>query len=120
MTESQRKSILERIEILKTRNKNLYAITHVSELSEFAIDEIRSIISENNESIRKLTDAKNKKYEFIFNFKSDGLNSECAYTVEEAKEQAKKRYGDGIVTGPDWNSFRVNNNSYLPIFSLDV
>ena len=52
------------------------------------------------------------KWEFLFNFKSGGWNSEVAFTREEAIEQAIANYGqpseDHKVLNIDVNSFRVS------------
>jgi hypothetical protein len=69
------------------------------------------IIAENTTHIQELEKATDKRYEFLFNFKGGGWNSEYAYTIEEAKELAKIKYETPEYTGtcvPDYTTFRVS------------
>lgn len=122
MTEAQRKAALDRIETLTTRNTNLIAITHVSDLSEGSIDELKSIVAENEKTIQELIKATDKRYEFLFNFTSGGWNSEYAYTLEEAQYLAQVKYSTKDYEGnciPDMKSFRVSTPSdYQNLMSM--
>jgi hypothetical protein len=111
MTEAQRKTALERIAELTSRNTDLNTIINVSELWNASIQVLQNIITENEKTIQELIKVTDKRYEFLFNFKGGGWNSEWAYTLEEAQELARKNYSDPKYRGvcdPDYSTFRVS------------
>ena len=110
MTEAKRKSALERIYTLTERNYHLTILLNAP-CAWPAMDEITTIIGENKKTIQELIKITDKRYEFLFNFKGGGWNSEWAYTIEEAKELAKIKYSGPEYTGtcvPDYTTFRVS------------
>jgi hypothetical protein len=111
MTEAKRKSALERIVTLTRRNDELDSLIKHYEPSTAMEEMLLEIIAENTTHIQELEKATDKRYEFLFNFKGGGWNSEYAYTIEEAKELAKIKYETPEYTGtcvPDYTTFRVS------------
>lgn len=111
MTNSQRQNGLDRITVLANRNSELEMLINRYEPSTIMEDILRDIIAENVKAMEELIKATDKRYEFLFNFKGGGWNSEYAYTIEEAKELAKIKYSGPEYTGtcdPDFNTFRVS------------
>jgi len=115
MTEAKRNAALERITVLTARNQHLSTIS-AGPLRQPVLDEI---IAENEKTMQKLIKATDKRYEFLFNFKGGGWNSEWAYTIEEAKELAIKKYSASDNCDPDYNTFRVSTPAdYQNLISL--
>ena len=111
MTEAKRKAALHRIQTLTYRNVELNALMGTTELSNTMVIMLEDIFNENVKAMEELIKATDKRYEFLFNFKGGGWNSEYAYTIEEAKELAKTKYSGPEYTGtcdPDFNTFRVS------------
>jgi hypothetical protein len=111
MTEAKRKSALERIVVLTRRNDELDSLIKHYEPSTAMEEMLLEIVAENTTHIQELIKATDKRYEFLFNFKGGGWNSEWAYTIEEAKELAKIKYETPEYTGtcvPDYTTFRVS------------
>ena len=111
MTEAKRKSALERIVTLTRRNEELDSLIKYYEPSTAMEEMLLEIVAENTTHIQELIKATDKRYEFLFNFKGGGWNSEYAFTIEEAKELAKIKYSGPEYTGtcdPDFNTFRVS------------
>jgi hypothetical protein len=111
MTEAKRKSALERIVVLTRRNDELDSLIKHYEPSTSMEEMLLEIVAENTTHIQELIKATDKRYEFLFNFKGGGWNSEWAFTIEEAKELAKVKYETPEYTGtcvPDYNTFRVS------------
>ena len=111
MTEAKRKSALERIVTLTRRNDELDSLIKHYEPSTAMEEMLLEIVAENMTHIQELIKATDKRYEFLFNFKGGGWNSEWAYTIEEAKELARVKYETPEYTGtciPEYNTFRVS------------
>ena len=111
MTEAKRKSALERIVTLTRRNDELDSLIKHYEPSTAMEEMLLEIVAENTTHIQELMLATDKRYEFLFNFKGGGWNSEWAYTIEEAKELARVKYETPEYTGtciPEYNTFRVS------------
>ena len=107
MTEVQRESALKRIKKLSLRINRLETMCINFKLSADMAKDVDDIIREYKREIERLVSITEHKHEFVFNFKSGGWNSEWAYTIEEARLQAKEKYGNGLELGPDWTSFRI-------------
>jgi hypothetical protein len=111
MTEAKRKSALERIVTLTRRNDELDSLIKHYEPSTAMEEMLLEIVAENHKAINDLRLATGQRYEFLFNFKGGGWNSEWAYTMEEAKALAAEKYNGPEYTGtcdPDYNTFRVS------------
>ena len=118
MTEAQRTSGLERINVLTNRNHNLQALIGVYEISTVMEEDVLAQISENEKVIRDLIKATDKRYEFLFNFESGGWNSEYAFTMEEAQQLAKEKYANSTSI-PNMKTFRVSTPSdYSNLLSM--
>lgn len=114
MTEAKRKLALERIVVLTRRNDELDSLIKHYEPSTAMEEMLIEIMKENDRNMQELILATDKRYEFLFNFKGGGWNSEWAYTIEEAKEIAKIKYNGPEYTGtcdPDYNTFRVSTTA---------
>ena len=111
MTREQRNKALQRLELLELRLDGISAITD----NGCPIDMgnlLQPIIDETKAELDLLERTLATKWEFLFNFKSGGWNSELAFTREEAIEQAIANYGqpseDHKVLNIDVTSFRVS------------
>jgi hypothetical protein len=114
MTEAKRKSALERIVTLTRRNDELDSLIKHYEPSTDMEEMLLEIVAENTTHIQELIKATDKRYEFLFNFKGGGWNSEYAFTIEEAKALATEKYNGPEYTGTcivDMNTFRVSTPS---------
>ena len=111
MTREQRDAAKQRLELLELRLDGISAITD----NGCPIDMgnlLQPIIDETKAELDLLERTLATKWEFLFNFKSGGWNSELAFTREEAIEQAIANYGqpseDHKVLNIDVTSFRVS------------
>ena len=111
MTREQRNKAIQRLELLEVRLDGISAITD----NGCPIDMgnlLQPIIDETKAELDLLERTLATKWEFLFNFKSGGWNSELAFTREEAIEQAIANYGqpseDHKVLNIDVTSFRVS------------
>lgn len=110
MTREQRNKAIQRLELLELRLDGLSALSY--NVSDKGGIELLSIIDETKAELDLLERTLATKWEFLFNFKSGGWNSEIAFTREEAIEQAIANYGqpseDHKVLNIDVTSFRVS------------
>ena len=110
MTREQRNKAIQRLELLELRLDGLSALSY--NVSDKGGIELLSIIDETKAELDLLERTLATKWEFLFNFKSGGWNSELAFTREEAIEQALANYGqpseDHKVLNIDVTSFRVS------------
>jgi len=110
MTREQRNKAIQRLELLELRLDGLSALSY--NVSDKGGVELLSIIDETKAELDLLEKTLATKWEFLFNFKSGGWNSEIAFTREEAIEQAIANYGqpseDHKVLNIDVTSFRVS------------
>ena len=110
MTREQRNKAIQRLELLELRLDGLSALSY--NVSDKGGIELLSIIDETKAELDLLERTLATKWEFLFNFKSGGWNSELAFTREEAIEQAIANYGqpseDHKVLNIDVTSFRVS------------
>ena len=110
MTREQRNKAIQRLELLEVRLDGLSALSY--NVSDKGGIELLSIIDETKAELDLLERTLATKWEFLFNFKSGGWNSELAFTREEAIEQAIANYGqpseDHKVLNIDVTSFRVS------------
>ena len=110
MTREQRNKAIQRLELLEVRLDGLSALSY--NVSDKGGIELLSIIDETKAELDLLEKKLATKWEFLFNFKSGGWNSEVAFTREEAIEQAIAKYGqpseDHKVLNIDVTSFRVS------------
>ena len=91
MTRAERNKAMTRVEALNSR---LNAVQTATEnMSDKGGIEMLNIINETKVEIATLEKLLATKFEFLFNFKSGGWNSEVAFTKEEAIEQAIFKYG---------------------------
>ena len=91
MTRAERNKAMIRVEVLNSR---LNAVQTATEnMSDKGGIEMLNIINETKVEIATLEKLLATKFEFLFNFKSGGWNSEVAFTKEEAIEQAIFKYG---------------------------
>lgn len=113
MIREQRNKAIQRLELLELRLDGLSALSY--NVSDNGGIELLSIIDETKAEIALLEKTLATKWEFLFNFKSGGWNSEIAFTKEEAIEQAIANYGhpseDHKVLNIDVTSFRVSSPS---------
>ena len=114
MTREQRDAAKQRLEVLELRLDGISAITDNGCPIEMG-NVLQPIINETVAEIALLEKTLATKWEFLFNFKSGGWNSEIAFTKEEAIEQAIANYGhpseDHKVLNIDVTSFRVSSPS---------
>jgi len=110
MTREQRNKAIQRLELLELRLDGLSALSY--NVSDKGGIELLSVIDETKAELDLLEKTLATKWEFLFNFKSGGWNSEVAFTREEAIEQAIAKYGqpseDHKVLNIDVTSFRVS------------
>jgi hypothetical protein len=112
MTREQRNQAKGRLEDLTLRLSALDGILATQLSSPFYRTECDKIREETQAELDLLEKTLATKWEFLFNFKSGGWNSEVAFTREEAIEKAIAHYGqpseDHKVLNIDVNSFRVS------------
>ena len=112
MTREQRDAAKQRVVALSSR---LDAIQTLKEnMSDQGGIEIANIINETKAEIDALTKQIATKWEFLFNFKGGGWNSEVAFTREDAIEQALFNYGHPDtqeILKVDTSTFRVSTPS---------
>ena len=112
MTREQRNQAKGRLEDLTLRLSALDGILATQLSSPFYRTECDKIREETQAELDLLEKKLATKWEFLFNFKSGGWNSEVAFTREEAIEKAIAHYGqpseDHKVLNIDVNSFRVS------------
>ena len=91
MTREQRDAAKQRVVALSSRLNAIQTLTE--NMSDKGGIEIANIINEIKAEIDALTKRIATKWEFLFNFKGGGWNSEVAFTKEDAIEQALFNYG---------------------------
>ena len=91
MTREQRDAAKQRVVALSSRLDAIQTLTE--NMSDQGGMEIANIINETKAEIDALTKRIATKWEFLFNFKGGGWNSEVAFTKEDAIEQALFNYG---------------------------
>ena len=92
MTREQRDAAKQRVVALSSRLDGISAITDNGCPIEMG-NILQPIIDETKAEIDALTKQIATKWEFLFNFKGGGWNSEVAFTKEDAIEQALFNYG---------------------------
>ena len=94
MTRDQRDAAKQRLEVLESRLDDcINALTAIGEDGRQLRYTLQPIINETVAEIAAIEKQLATKFEFLFNFKSGGWNSEVAFTKEEAIEQAIFKYG---------------------------
>lgn len=94
MTREQRDAAKQRLEVLELRLDDcINALTAIGEDGRQLRYTLQPIINETVAEIAAIEKQLATKFEFLFNFKSGGWNSEVAFTKEEAIEQAIFKYG---------------------------
>ena len=91
MTREQRDAAKQRVVALSSRLDAIQTLTE--NMSDQGGIEIANIINETKAEIDALAKQIATKWEFLFNFKGGGWNSEVAFTREDAIEQALFNYG---------------------------
>ena len=92
MTREQRDAAKQRVVLLQSRLDGISALTDNG--CPVEMDNImQPIINETKAEIDALAKRIATKWEFLFNFKGGGWNSEVAFTREDAIEQALFNYG---------------------------
>jgi len=91
MTKEQRDAAKQRVVALSSRLNAIETLTE--NMSDKGGIEIANIINETKAEIDALAKRIATKWEFLFNFKGGGWNSEVAFTREDAIEQAVFKYG---------------------------
>ena len=113
MTREQRDAAKQRLEVLELRLDGISAITDNGCPIEMG-NVLQPIINETVAEIVSLEKTLATKWEFLFNFKGGGWNSEVAFTKEDAIEQALFKYGHPDTQTSlrvDVRSFRVSTPS---------
>ena len=94
MTRAERNNAKQRLEVLELRLDDcINALTAIGEDGRQLRYTLQPIINETVAEIAAIEKQLATKFEFLFNFKSGGWNSEVAFTKEEAIEQAIFKYG---------------------------
>ena len=109
MTREQRDAAKQRVVALSSRLDAIQTLTE--NMSDQGGIEIANIINETKAEIDALTKRIATKWEFLFNFKGGGWNSEVAFTREDAIEQALFNYGHPdtqLHLRVDVSTFRVS------------
>lgn len=109
MTREQRDAAKQRVVALSSRLDAIQTLTE--NMSDKGGIEIANIINEIKAEIDALTKQIATKWEFLFNFKGGGWNSEVAFTREDAIEQAIFNYGHPDtqeILKVDTSTFRVS------------
>ena len=112
MTREQRDAAKQRVVALSSRLDAIQTLTE--NMSDQGGIEIANIINETKAEIDALTKRIATKWEFLFNFKGGGWNSEVAFTKEDAIEQALFNYGHPDTQEHlrvDTSTFRVSTPS---------
>ena len=112
MTREQRDAAKQRVVALSSRLDAIQTLTE--NMSDKGGIEIANIINETKAEIDALTKRIATKWEFLFNFKGGGWNSEVAFTKEDAIEQALFNYGHPDTQEHlrvDTSTFRVSTPS---------
>ena len=112
MTREQRDAAKQRVVALSSRLDAIQTLTE--NMSDQGGIEIANIINETKAEIDALTKRIATKWEFLFNFKGGGWNSEVAFTREDAIEQALFNYGHPDTQEHlrvDTSTFRVSTPS---------
>ena len=112
MTREQRDAAKQRVVALSSRLDAIQTLTE--NMSDQGGIEIANIINEIKAEIDALTKRIATKWEFLFNFKGGGWNSEVAFTREDAIEQALFNYGHPDTQEHlrvDTSTFRVSTPS---------
>ena len=112
MTREQRDAAKQRVVALSSRLDAIQTLTE--NMSDKGGIEIANIINETKAEIDALTKQIATKWEFLFNFKGGGWNSEVAFTKEDAIEQALFNYGHPDTQEHlrvDTSTFRVSTPS---------
>jgi hypothetical protein len=91
MTREQRDAAKQRVVALGRRLDAIETLTE--NMSDKGGTEIANIVNETKAEIDALAKRIATKWEFLFNFKGGGWNSEVAFTKEDAIEQALFNYG---------------------------
>jgi len=91
MTREQRDAAKQRVVALGRRLDAIQTLTE--NMSDKGGPEIANIVNETKAEIDALAKRIATKWEFLFNFKGGGWNSEVAFTREDAIEQAVFKYG---------------------------
>ena len=110
MTREQREAAKQRLELLELRLDGISALIVNGDAGEMD-DTLQPIIDETKAEIDALTKRIATKWEFLFNFKGGGWNSEVAFTREDAIEQAIFEYGHPDtqeILKVDTSTFRVS------------
>ena len=109
MTREQRDAAKQRVVALSSRLNAIETLTE--NMSDKGGIEIANIINETKAEIDALAKRIATKWEFLFNFKGGGWNSEVAFTKEDAIEQALFNYGHPdtqLHLRVDTSTFRVS------------
>ena len=112
MTREQRDAAKQRVVALSSRLDAIQTLTE--NMSDKGGIEIANIINETKAEIDALAKQIATKWEFLFNFKGGGWNSEVAFTKEDAIEQALFNYGHPDTQEHlrvDTSTFRVSTPS---------
>ena len=112
MTREQRDAAKQRVVALSSRLDAIQTLTE--NMSDKGGIEIANIINETKAEIDALAKQIATKWEFLFNFKGGGWNSEVAFTREDAIEQALFNYGHPDTQEHlrvDVSTFRVSTPS---------
>lgn len=112
MTREQRDAAKQRVVALSSRLDAIQTLTE--NMSDQGGIEIANIINETKAEIDALAKQIATKWEFLFNFKGGGWNSEVAFTREDAIEQALFNYGHPDtqeILKVDTSTFRVSTPS---------
>ena len=112
MTREQRDAAKQRVVALSSRLDAIQTLTE--NMSDKGGIEIANIINETKAEIDALAKQIATKWEFLFNFKGGGWNSEVAFTKEDAIEQAIFKYGHPDTQEHlrvDTSTFRVSTPS---------
>lgn len=122
MTREQRNQAKGRLEDLTLRLSALDGILATQLSSPFYRTECDKIREETQAELDLLEKNLATKWEFLFNFKSGGWNSEFAFYEEQAIEQAIEKYGNPetqITLQIDTTSFRTSTPSdYQNLLSM--
>jgi hypothetical protein len=113
MTREQRDAAKQRLELLELRLDGISALTVNGDAGEMGAT-LQPIINETKAEIDALAKQIATKWEFLFNFKGGGWNSEVAFTREDAIEQALFNYGHPDTQEHlrvDVSTFRVSTPS---------
>ena len=117
MKQVERTQLVNRNRLLNERHSRLCEMYH----DDYSADNdiLLEVINETMEESERIEKALSTRREYLYNFKSGGWNSEFAFTVEEAIQQAKTRWEDNDGLDIDESSFRVSTPSdYSNLLSL--